>query len=549
MHPCIRLAFLLYANKRWLQFLVHLHKSNPMKPKLPLGVQTFSEIREAHSHFAYVDKTRQALEAINTSKYIFLARPRRFGKSLLLDTFSELFKGSKELFEGLYVFDKWDWTQRHPVIKIDFSVGNYSTVDTLAKTLIHRLRSNRKHLGLPETSIVAELLGSAFQDLIAEAHQHYKQKVVVLIDEYDKPVIDNLQTDQLATARDARDLLRSFYAALKASDAHLRFVFMTGVSKFTQMSIFSGLNNLVDISINPSFSALTGYTQHELETVFAEHLVDVDTAELKRWYNGYNFLGEPVYNPYDVLLFFANGNQFDAYWWNTGGTKFLIDRLASGNYFLPQLQNTIVDKTTLNAFDIEHIELTSLLWQTGYLTFAGTETLMGITNYRLKVPNLEVQISLNALFYHYLTNLGGTRNKQNNATRMLLRSDFDALHHELKSLFAAIPHQNYVNTHLANYEGYYASVVYTFFSSLGFDLVAEDNTQTGRIDLAIRTPQSIVLLEFKVNQPAEAALHQIHSRRYYQKYLAEGKDIYLVGIQFSSTERNIRQFVWETFKP
>jgi hypothetical protein len=518
------------------------------KGKLPLGKSTFSDIRLPENNYLYVDKTQFVHDLVTNGTYYFLSRPRRFGKSLFLDTISELFKGSKELFEGLYIYDKWNWAQTFPVIKIDFTTGDMSSAQNL-KVRIHDILTQNMRL-LPKEHKILEStdLGSKFQWLISELAEYYNQKVVILIDEYDKPIIDNLQVERKEVAIAAREILRNFFSAIKASDAHIRFVFMTGVSKFTQMSLFSGLNNLRDITINAQFSSIAGYTQSDLETVFADYLENVDKEEVKRWYNGYNFLGEPVYNPYDILLFFSNENVFDNYWWETGGTRFLIDILKEGKHFIPDLGNLLVGKEILNAFDIEHIELSALLWQTGYLTFGETETLLGTTYFRLKVPNFEVQRSLNTLFYNYLTNLGAEKLRNTQIIRFILKNDFNELKKQLTALFAAIPYQNYVNNNLANYEGYYASVLYTFMASLGFSVIAEDTTNTGRIDMTLIAPQSIVIIEFKVDKSEEAALEQIKSNRYYEKYLSEGKEIYLVGIHFSSKTKNIDGFVWEKFQ-
>jgi hypothetical protein len=226
----------------------------------------------------------------------------------------------------------------------------------------------------------------------------------------------------------------------------------------------------------------------------------------------------------------------------------LIDKLAENRYYIPNLENIVVSNEILKAFDVEHIDIVALLWQTGYLTFAKTETFMSITSYTLKVPNIEVQISLNALFNSYLTKLNGNQVKQNTVSRAIYHADFPVVERELISLFAAISYHNHTQNPMAHYEGYYASVVYTFLASLGFNVIAEDTTNTGRIDMTLITPQSIVIIEFKVDKSEEAALEQIKTNRYYEKYLSEGKEIYFIGIHFSSKTKNIEDFLWEKFQ-
>jgi hypothetical protein len=516
--------------------------------KLPLGKSTFRDIRLPENNYLYVDKTQFVHDLVTNGTYYFLSRPRRFGKSLFVDTLSELFEGSKELFEGLYIYDKWDWSQSFPVVRIDLADGIYNSVKSIEEYLLLVVERNARRLELEFRVSEKHNLGALFTRFIYEINQKYNQKVVILIDEYDKPIIDNLQSDKKEIAAEARNILRGFYSAIKVSDAYVRFVFMTGVSKFTQMSLFSGLNNLNDITIDARYSSIAGYTQSDLETIFADYLEGVDKEEVRRWYNGYNFLGEPVYNPYDILKFFDKGNLFENFWWETGGTQMLIDKLADNPYYIPDLENIVVSNEILKAFDVEHIDMVALLWQTGYLTFVGYEGDPSDGFFRLKVPNLEVQRSLNHLIFQYLSNISASHATYSIKTKNSInKADFSGFKIQLSSLFAALPYQNYVNNHLANYEGYYASVVYTFLASLGFNVIAEDTTNTGRIDMTLLTPNSIVILEFKVDQAQEAALEQIKTKRYYEKYLSENKEIYLIGIHFSSEKKNIEGFVWERF--
>ena len=396
----------------------------------------------------------------------------------------------------------------------------------------------------------AKDIPACFTELIMRTQQKYQQKVVILIDEYDKPILDNITHKEKAVR--ARELLKIFYSVIKSNDQYLKFVFITGVSKFSKMNLFSGLNNLTDITTRPEYAAICGYTHNDIKTTFKDHLQGIDLDRLKQWYNGYDYLGgeaQQVYNPYDILLFIDNHYEYKNYWWSTGNPSFLISKLQEQNYYIPNLENIIVSEEILDSFDIEHIDLIALLWQTGYLTFAKKILNFDETyRYQLKVPNREIQSSLNQLFITYLTNQ--PIEALSNQTHIYndISHDIEHLKHTLISLFAAIPYNNYANKIIAHYEGYYASVVFTYMMSLGFPCIAEDVTQKGRIDLTIKLPQRIIILEFKVDQK-ETALAQIKHKKYYQKYLAEAKtkqqELFIVGICFSSEDKNITEFDWQ----
>jgi hypothetical protein len=343
----------------------------------------------------------------------------------------------------------------------------------------------------------------------------------------------------------ARKILRNFYSAIKDSDQYVHFVFITGVSKFSKMNLFSGLNNLEDITINEDYATITGYTHNDIITVFADRLIGVDLENVRKWYNGYNYFGEPIYNPFDILLFLSNKCNFRNYWWGTGNPSFLIEKLKDKQYYLPELENCIVSEEILDSFDIENIDPVALLWQTGYLTFDKKIEFAGGVLYRMKTPNMEIQCSLNKLFIDYLTGLNGEKSsKQLELYQNLIQKDFDAFKNDLIALFASIPYTNYANNIIANYEGYYSSVVFTFLASLGFEIIAEDITSKGRIDLTIKTTDSIVIIEFKVDS-SDSAMKQIKEKKYFEKYQGTGKDIYLIGIHFDSSQKNISEFVYE----
>ncbi|HCO12004.1 MAG TPA: hypothetical protein DIT19_02100, partial [Desulfonauticus sp.] len=298
--------------------------------KLPIGIQTFRKIRE--EDYVYVDKTKEAYELVNNYTYVFLSRPRRFGKSLFLDTLKELFEGNKKLFEDLYIYDKWDWDKKYPVIHLDFR-GDLTSLDAVKDRVKKAFQDNAKRLRIECKE--QNNLSVCFEELIQKACEKYNQKVVVLIDEYDKPILDVIEdTEQ---AKKHREFLRGLYSILKGVDACIRFAFLTGVSKFSRASIFSGLNMLTDISLNPRFGNICGYTQHDLETIFKPYLEKVDMEKVKRWYNGYNFLKDNVYNPFDILQFISNNFLFRNYWFETGTPSFLIKLIKEKKYFLPSL--------------------------------------------------------------------------------------------------------------------------------------------------------------------------------------------------------------------
>ena len=513
------------------------------RKKLPIGKSTFRDIRDPKENYAYIDKTAIAYEMVTSGTHYFLSRPRRFGKSLFLDTLSEIFKGSKHLFEGLYIYDQYDWSQAFPVINISFATGDCSTRQKLEDRIVSILKHVIDELGLDYDKCFDKQQGTFLENIIRQAYTVHGKQVVVLIDEYDKPILDNIETDM---AEEAREVLRVFYSAIKACDQYIRFAMLTGVSKFSKLSLFSGLNNLNDITIDRKYSAITGYTHQDLLDHFGEYLVNVDIEEVRRWYNGYNYLGEPIYNPYDILLFLSKDGMFSNYWWNTGSPSFLIKMLKTGRYYLPELENIIVGEETLNAFDVDRIDIVALLWQTGYLTFDREIRLANFISYKMKVPNIEVQNSLNALFLDYLTNLSGeARSKQLAAVQALITGDVAHVELSIRGLFASIPYNNYVNNTIAEYEGYYASVMYVFLASLGFTIIAEHATNRGRIALTLKVPGRTYIIEFKVDMPNESALHQIRTKKYYEKYRAEGVEICLVGIHFSSAEKNIASLEWE----
>ena len=510
--------------------------------KLPIGIQTFSELVDPEENYVYIDKTEVLHTLVTEGKYYFLSRPRRFGKSVMLSTLYELFRGSKKLFEGLYVEDKWDWNKKHPVIRISFGGGDFSSEQRFDETIFDNLNSNMRRLNLSCEDAPGKP-NSCFRELIETACRQYKQKTVILIDEYDKPILDHITDKNIARAN--RDKLKGFYSIIKDMDEYIRFVMITGVSKFAKMNLFSGLNNLMDITINVHYATICGYTDPEVEHAFDDRLQDVDMGKLKEWYNGYNYFGEPVYNPFDILLFFANGKEYRPYWWSTGNPSFLIDLLREQHRYLPDLENYIADDFILDTFDVDHIDLVALLWQTGYLTFAEKFNKRDKLLYRLKVPNKEIQLSLNELFIDYLTDQRhDKRLVQDKLYDSLEDGDLEIFQQTLQRLFSSIPYHNYANKIIQNYEGYYASVVYAYLASLGFQLIAEDTTNKGRVDMTILLENKVYVIEFKVDQPGKA-LEQIIGKGYHEKYLGDKYEVYIIGISFESESKNITDFEWK----
>ena len=330
-----------------------------MKRKLPIGIQTFREIREDNCY--YVDKTPYIRWLLDEGKHYFLSRPRRFGKSLFVDTLKELFEGNEPLFRGLDIHGRWDWSTRHPVIRIDFSRGDYRTPAGLQADTMAQLDVVEEAVGIARRY---DTVPERFGYLIRELHERTGQRAILLVDEYDKPILDTLETPEVARAN--RDYLRGLYSNVKFADAHLRFTFLTGVSKFSKVSLFSGLNNLYDITLDPRYSALCGYTEADLDQVFEPELSGLERERIRDWYNGYNWRGdERVYNPFDVLLLFRN-REFDAWWFETGTPSFLVKTLTRrgiGSVALDGMRGT---RDLLSAFDVDEIEPEALLFQTGY---------------------------------------------------------------------------------------------------------------------------------------------------------------------------------------
>ncbi len=508
------------------------------KRRLPIGIQTFREIREENCY--YVDKTAHAQRLIDEGKHYFLSRPRRFGKSLFLDTLKELFEGNEPLFEGLHIHDHWDWSVRYPVLRLDFGRGNFKEAGYLQANVMEQLAAIERR-----AKIVSEYTTAPgrFASIMEILHERAGQRVVVLVDEYDKPILDALEEPEIARAN--RDFLRGLYSTIKSSDAHIKFTFLTGVSKFSKVSLFSGLNNLKDITLDTRYSAICGYTDADLERVFAPELPGLDREEIRDWYNGYSWRGqERVYNPFDILLLF-DSREFGAYWFETGTPTFLIETLFKRHISSLKLDEMMGSNDLLSTFDVDEIATEALLFQTGYLTITSEENLGGKSLYWLGYPNREVRQSLNESLLDYLVK-DPSEQMANSVQlyRLLEANEFAGLETLFHAFYASIPYEWYTNNDIASFEGYYASVFYSYFAGLGLNITVEDSSSHGRVDMTVHFNDNIYLFEFKVVELASegAAMAQLQEKGYADKYRDLDQPIHLIGVEFSKDTRNITAF-------
>ena len=506
-----------------------------MLPKLPLGQQDYRGIREEEK--LYVDKTEPIHRLVTLGKYFFLARPRRFGKSLTLSTIKELFSGSRELFEGLWVEDNWNWDKTNPVIHIGFSRLGYFDIG-LVPAILTELNEQAKKF---EIELTKAGIGLRFQELLIKVKEKHGP-VVLLIDEYDKPLIDYLSKENLPQAFENQGILKSFYSVLKDNDANLRFLLITGVSKFSKVGVFSDLNNLTDITIHPRFTSLVGITQQELEEHFGAAIDQHETetgqsdirAKLQEWYNGYSFHDGKVkvYNPWSLLSFFQQW-IFRNFWFATGTPTFLVRLMRERNFY--QLQQEEVPHSSFDSYQLDDLDTTSLLFQTGYLTVKSYHPEDQL--YTLDYPNKEVKDSM----LQYL--LGAFSHRATRTTTPAVvrlrnafkRSDLDAARQQIDDLFQSIPHQLFID----GKENLYHALIHLLFTYLGQYIRSEVSTLRGRIDAVVETDTHVYVLEFKLDSSAEVALEQIRTRGYVAGERAAGKEVVAIGVNFSSELKRI----------
>lgn len=511
------------------------------RKKLPIGIQDFRKIRE--NDFLYVDKTSYLYKMTSQPGAYFLSRPRRFGKSVTIATLQELYSGSRELFKGLWIEDRWDWNKQHPVLRISFTSIGYQSLG-LQAALEQELHTLAQAHGI---TLAQQGISAIFKALLTGLADQ-RGKVVVLIDEYDAPIINFLGKD-IAIAYQNREILKEFYSVLKDVDALLEFVFLTGVSKFSKVGIFSGLNNLQDISMDAQYATMLGYTQQELEENFVEDIeyaaqqlqlaVPELLAQMRRWYNGYHFHAKApsVYNPVSCNLFFKQ-NEFENFWFATGTPTFLINLLKQQGLY--DFKLTEQAQLEFDSFDLEDLRPYGLLYQTGYLTIHSRNE-YGL--YQLGYPNYEVE---NSMIAYLLEAFGGVPKGQGLVVAVQLEKAFVKGEMEqviaiLRTMFAGIPYQLYEKTP----ERFFHAAIHLLLSYMGLRVHSEVCTSNGRADAVVETSACVYVLEFKLDQSAQAALAQIRQKKYYQAWWNLGKPVLGLGINFSSSIKNIDDWAVE----
>lgn len=506
-----------------------------MAKKYPIGIQSFSEIRNNNYH--YVDKTERIHELVSTGKFYFLSRPRRFGKSLLLNTIEELFRGKKQLFDGLWISDKWDWTQKHPIIHISFSDIGVNTLG-LIEAITKVLSEIATELAI---TLSATSYDQQFKELIQKAAVN--GNVVVLIDEYDKPIIDFL--DDVEKAEWHLQIMKNFYSIIKGADAYIRFFILAGVSRFSKVSIFSDLNNLNDITLSTRFGTLAGITQEELENNFATDISTLKVTnpkildEIKLWYNGYSWDNiTKVYNPFSVLNFMAEP-VFRNYWFATGSPGFLIKKIRlAGEY---NFENIQMNERVLGNFDIENTIPAPLLFQTGYLTIKSYNKVT--RTYTLDYPNQEVRDSLldNLLSAYRGVFPADSASETGELLLAINQGDVAAI---IRALNAVISSMSY-NHWCADTESIFRIITYLTFKKIGVDIYTEVHNHKGRCDVLIKTDKFIYVMELKLNGNAGDALQQVVNSQYLQPYMADSRKKIALGINFSQEARQVDEYKME----
>ena len=529
--------------------------------KLPIGIQSFKDLRE--KRFVYVDKTGYLSQSVNNGKVYFLSRPRRFGKSLFLSTLAAYFLGQKELFKGLYIEQAEEelaaqenrsaW-QEYPVLYLDFNTKNYTDEQALVDILNLHLNEWEIQYAMPKT---AEAPEDRFRLLIAALFKQTGKQVVILVDEYDKPLLQTMGVNEELNEH-YRNTLKAFYSVIKTCDQYIRFAFLTGVTKFSKISIFSDLNNLRDISLEEEYAGICGITQEELETNFQPDIQALATrqgidypqalAALKQWYDGYLFhpAGEGMYNPYSVLSALVK-KEMKSYWFATGTPTFLVNYLKEAHYYIPDLnENVELDEAGLQTYRAVPEDTLPILFQAGYLTIK--EYIKDVRLYRLGFPNDEVR-------YGFLHNLlpaysgvpfGQTGVWVGRFIQDIRKGDVDGFMERMQSLIAGIPYDNFTDKNVKLREQNYQTAVYLVFALMGQFVQTEVHSAMGRSDCIVTAADTVYIFEFKLfsNGSAEDAINQIKEKKYAAKYKAEGKKIVLVGSAFDEETRTIKE--WKT---
>lgn len=513
----------------------------------PIGIQTFERIRKEDK--LYIDKTEYIYRMAHTSgTYFFLGRPRRFGKSLLVTTMQSYFEGKKELFKGLAIekLEK-EWTE-YPVLHFDMSGGKHMDKEQLEEYLDYRLQEEEKKWGVTKPVKGAN---NRLIDLINTAYEKSGKQVVVLIDEYDAPMLDVVhEKEQLDMLR---NMMRNFYSPLKYSEAKLRFVFLTGITKFSQVSIFSELNNIINISMSDEYARICGITKEELLTQMSEDIDELaksqeltreeTIAELKENYDGYHFSAKSpdVYNPFSLLNCFST-REFGAYWFSSGTPTYLIKMMRKFKVMPTNISKMYAKSSAFDAPTENMTAITPLLYQSGYLTIKGYDKFSKL--YTLDLPNKEIKVGLfESLLPNYLEGMFAQNGDVAIAQMsVLIRQDnMDGALQLLQTFLGTVPYCN-----VTNYEGHYQQMLYIIFSLLtGYVVDVEVHTPKGRLDIVMLTHTRLYIIELKLNKNAQAALQQINLKNYAQRFALCGKPVSKVGINFDSTTGNIEDWVIE----
>jgi len=529
--------------------------------KLPIGVQSFKDLRE--KRFLYVDKTEYLSRLVNNGKVYFLSRPRRFGKSLFLSTLAAYFLGQKELFKGLYlekaeeeaaVQEGREAWQEYPVLYLDFNTGNYGASDDLTINLNNHLCKWEELYGSKPSEQNFPL---RFAGLLERAYQQTGKQVVILVDEYDKPLLQTMGVNEELNEK-YRNTLKAFYSVIKTCDQYIRFAFLTGVTKFSKISIFSDLNNLNDISLLPKYAGICGISQSELESTFAPEIealaqaneltYDETLKQLKQNYDGYCFAraSENMYNPFSLLRVF-DGQIFQSYWFSTGTPTFLVNYLKEAHYYIPDLnENVELDEDGLQTYRAIPEDTLPILFQAGYLTIK--EYIKDVRLYRLGFPNDEVR-------YGFLHNLlpaysdipfGQTGVWIGRFVQDIRKGKVDCFMERMQALIAGIPYDNFTEKNLKLREQNYQTAVYLVFALMGQFVQTEVQCSTGRSDAVVITADTVYIFEFKLfsNGSAEDAVNQIKENNYAAKYKTDGKKIVLIGAGFDEKTKTIKD--WKT---
>ena len=527
--------------------------------KLPIGIQSFKDLRE--KNFLYVDKTEYLFRLVNNGKVYFLSRPRRFGKSLFLSTLEAYFLGQKELFTKLYLekaeeeqaeFEQRAAWEAYPVLYLDFNTGNYTESDELGMNLNGHLCKWEKLYGVEPSE---QNFALRFAGVITRACQQTGKQVVILVDEYDKPLLQTMGVNEELNEQ-YRNTLKAFYSVIKTCDQYIRFAFLTGVTKFSKISIFSDLNNLRDISMEEDYAGICGITQEELEANFQSEIQILATrqdltyqqalAELKQWYDGYLFhpAGEGMYNPYSVLSALAK-REIKSYWFSTGTPTFLVNYLKEAHYFILDLDGNVeLNESGLETYRAVSENALPILFQSGYLTIIGY--IKEARLYKLGFPNDEVRYGFleNLLPAYSSLPLGDTGKSVWQFVQDIREGNVDSFMERMRSIIAGIPYDNFTEENMKLREQNYQTAVYLVFALMGQFVQTEVHCSTGRIDCVVYTVDSIYLFEFKLtgSGSAEDALNQIKEKEYAAKYQVNGKKIMLIGAGFDEKARTIKDW-------